>query len=53
MKSKPLSFASKELMLLYAKNFIKHKFGHSIEKILNESKLLKELSQQKKLRNFI
>jgi hypothetical protein len=49
MNNKAVSFASKELMLKYAKGLIENKFGHSIEKILEESKLLKELRQQRKL----
>ena len=53
MSNKPLDFSTKELMLNYARNLINQKFGHSIDKILTESMLLKELSQQKKLRNFI
>lgn len=53
MNNKPLDFSSKELMLEYARKLINQKFGCSIDKILKESLLLKELSQQKKLVNFI
>jgi hypothetical protein len=53
MASKPIDFSSKELMLNYATSFVKTKFGYSIDNILRESKLLKNLSQQKKLTHFL
>ena len=53
LKSKPLEFASKQLMLKYAKAFMKKKFGIDISKILNESALLKEMKQQAKLSKFL
>jgi len=53
LKKKPMAFASKELMLDYARTLIKIKFNCNLDKILDESKLLKELTQQKKLSTFI
>jgi hypothetical protein len=53
MENKAIDFSSKELMITYAKNFVQHKFGYNIDRILKESKLLKNLSQQKKLTAFI
>ena len=53
MSNKPLAFSSKELMLNYAKSLIKNKFNCNIDKILNESKLLKEINTQRKLTTFL
>ena len=52
LKSKPLKFGRKELMLKYAKTFMKKKFGIDISKILCESILLREMRTQKKLNIF-
>jgi len=52
MVSKPISFSSKELMILYAKHFVKKKFGVELDMLLRKSKLLKELKEQKKLVEF-
>jgi hypothetical protein len=52
MMSKPLEFASKELMLIYARNLVKKKFGYDLDCILKKSLLLKNISQQKKLKFF-
>ncbi|HLF54562.1 MAG TPA: hypothetical protein VI612_02485 [Candidatus Nanoarchaeia archaeon] len=46
---KPITFASKELMLNYAQQIAKKKFGIDIKQILQKSNLLK----QKKLNEFI
>ena len=53
MRSKPLEFGSKELMLNYAKHFVKRKFGYNIDNILGKSILLKRMKEQTKLMNFI
>jgi DNA repair protein NreA len=53
MSNKPLQFASKELMIQYAKRFIKTKFNFNLEFILNKSKLLQQQKQQRKLMEFI
>lgn len=50
LESKPISFASKELMLTYAKHLAKKKFGVDIVPILEKSKLMKE--KQKIIANF-
>ena len=49
---KPLTFASEELLLSYAKEFIQRKFGFDVSILLKESKLLREKKEQKKLSQF-
>ncbi len=49
MKSKPLEFASKELMLKYAEALVQKKFGFNLNNILGSSKLLHEIKHQKRL----
>jgi len=53
LKNKPLEFGNKELMLKYAKSLIKKKFNYDINKLFNESKLLKNIKEQSKLTKFI
>ena len=53
VNSKPIEFSSKELMLEYARKLIKRRFNHNVDYLLNSSKLLKNIKQQKKLVNFI
>jgi len=53
LKPKPLEFGSKELLLNYAKVFIKRKFNFDLEKIFKQSKLLKNLRTQRKLGEFV
>ena len=50
LANKPIQFASKELMLTYAANLAKKKFGIDIQEILKKSKILKE--RQKRLSAF-
>jgi DNA repair protein NreA len=52
MKSRPIEFSSKELMLKYVEALVKKKFGCDANKILKNSILLKQLKNQKKLSNF-
>ena len=52
MRSKPITFASKELMLKYVKKLVKKKYNYDITKILNKSILLKRLKSQSKLWDF-
>src|SRR3989344_4756767 len=52
IKSTPLTFASQELMMQYATEFIKNKFGFDVTVLLNESKLLREKKEQKMLMEF-
>jgi len=49
MKAKPLSFASKELMLKYAEALVQKKFGFNLNDILGSSKLLHEIKHQRRL----
>ncbi|MBW2973469.1 hypothetical protein KY346_03700 [Candidatus Woesearchaeota archaeon] len=49
LSNKPIRFSDKKLMLTYAKNLIKRKFGVDIDFLLKESVLLKELGRQKRL----
>ena len=50
---KPLNFGNKELMLKYAKIFVKKKFGVEIDEMIRKSILLKELKTQKRLLAFV
>ncbi len=52
MNEKPLTFGSQELMVKYAKEFIKNKFGFELELLLSQSKLLKEKKVQRRLGEF-
>jgi len=49
---KPIKFASKELMLNYAKLLVKKKFGYDIENLTKHSILLKDVGKQKKVMDF-
>ena len=49
---KPINFASEKLMLIYAKQLIKRKFGFDLNLLLKESKLLKNKKTQKNLSEF-
>ncbi|MBL7050653.1 hypothetical protein ISS04_00645 [Candidatus Woesearchaeota archaeon] len=53
LKNKPLNFGNKELMLKYAKIFVKKKFGVEIDEMIRKSILLKELKTQKRLLAFV
>ncbi len=53
LAEKPLSFGSEELMLQYARELIKWKFGFEIYFLLKQSKLLRGKKEQKKLREFL
>ncbi|MBI2102421.1 hypothetical protein HYT55_01160 [Candidatus Woesearchaeota archaeon] len=48
----PLTFASQELLLHYAREFIQRKFGFKLDLLLEQSRLLKEKKVQKKLTEF-
>jgi len=52
VNNKPVEFSSKELMLKYAVNLIKRKFGYDLNLILKESQMLKNIKMQKKLIEF-
>ena len=47
MHSTQISFASKEEMLSYAKDFARKRFGYDISRMLNHSLLLSQLRQRK------
>ncbi|MBS3176757.1 hypothetical protein J4457_05995 [Candidatus Woesearchaeota archaeon] len=51
-QSKPLSFASKELLLDYVCKFVHNKFGWLPNPLLQNSLLLKNFGKQTKLSNF-
>ncbi len=53
VQSKPITFASKELLLQYAKIFIKRHFNYDADFLLTKSKLLKNLGKQQRLSSFI
>ena len=53
MQSLPIEFASKELMLEYAKKLAKKKFSFDLDEILKNSILLKNIKQQSKLIGFL
>jgi len=53
LSNRPIRFSDKKLMLTYARNLIKKKFGVDIDFILKESVLLKDLGKQKRLSAFI
>jgi DNA repair protein NreA len=52
LRSKPLIFSDKELMLKYAQMFVKKKFGYELNNLLEKSILLKEIKTQSKLTRF-
>ncbi|MFC1769373.1 hypothetical protein ACFLZX_06450 [Nanoarchaeota archaeon] len=52
LKSKPIEFSSKELMLDYVKKVAKKKFNCDIELLLSKSFILKNVIHQKKLFQF-
>jgi len=52
MASRPVEFASKELMLDYAQELIRKKFGYELSNLLRNSILLRNLRTQKKLSSF-
>jgi len=53
MNSKPLHFASRELMLSYAKEFCMKRFGADISAMLSQSMIIKNIKEQKKLTAFL
>ncbi len=52
LKSKPIVFSSKELMMKYAKMFVKKKFTFNLDDLIKRSILFKEIKNQKKLTQF-
>ena len=52
LKSKPIIFSSKDLMIKYASILIKKKFSFNLDNLTKRSLLLKEIKQQKKLTQF-
>jgi hypothetical protein len=52
VKSTPIEFASKELMLAYATKFALKRFGINLNEIFRRSKILNTVKTQKKLREF-
>ena len=52
LQEKPITFADQSLMMRYAEELIKRKFGFDINLLLKESKLLKMKKEQRKLFEF-
>lgn len=52
LEAKPIEFESKELMLSYAKAFIKKRFNFELDSILGNSILLKNVKFQSRLTQF-
>jgi len=53
LKSKPIEFGSKELMLNYARALVRKKFGYDLDNLLEKSIMLKEMKEQRKLGSFL
>lgn len=53
LENKPIKFSSKELMLRYAQLLIKRKFNFDLDKLLKNSIILKNITQQSKLSQFL
>lgn len=51
-ESVPITFSDKDLLLKYAKMLVKKKFGFDLDMLLRESKLLKNMKEQRKLSEF-
>ncbi len=52
LQQRPIVFSDKELMLEYAKKFIKKKFNYDLNNIFGHSILLKNIKYQKKIINY-
>jgi hypothetical protein len=52
MLSQPIEFASRDLMIEYAKKLVKQRFGYELDGLLVSSILLKNLKTQSKLSRF-
>lgn len=53
LRNQPIIFSTKELLLHYVQIFVKKKFGMDVTAILNQSFLLKEIKNQKKLSSYV
>jgi hypothetical protein len=52
LSNKPLEFGSKELMLRYVRALVQKKFGYDVDKILSQSRLLKDMKSQTRISSF-
>lgn len=52
LENKAISFASKELMLQYAKSLIRIKFNFDLDLLLSNSIIMRDIQQQSKLKQF-
>lgn len=52
INSKPIEFPDKESMIKYATEFVKETFNYDLNKILRESKVLKNLKVQKRINEY-
>lgn len=53
MRTTPVTFASKELMLRYVQELVKKKFGYAVDEIFKTSRVLADLRGQKRLNEFL
>lgn len=53
LRSKPIKFSDKNLMLKYVRNFVNKKFNKDVEVLLNNGLLLKNINTQLKLKKFL
>lgn len=52
LENKPMAFGSKELMFKYARSLLAKKFNYNVDRLLNRSKLLKEMKSQMKISSY-
>src|SRR3989344_3134993 len=52
IESAAITFSDQELMIKYAQALVKKKFGFDVDLLLKESKLLKNMKEQRKLSEF-
>ncbi len=52
LESKPISFSDRELMMRYADILLRKKYNLDVEFWIKQSRLVKELKQQKRLKNY-
>jgi len=53
MNDNPIEFSSRELMLEYSRKLVKKRFNYNADYLLNASRLLRNVKQQKKLVQYI
>ncbi len=53
VEAKPIEFGSKELMMVYAKNLLKKKFGVDADILFKKSRIIDKLTKQVKITQFL